>query len=70
MHTEFATNRDPEIYLDISGSYKAKVAATLAHHSHFPQGEENLDWLKELDQADGRAVDITLAQVFKKVRVW
>ena len=66
----FSTDRDPDIYIDITQVWPRKVAAVLAHKSQFPKGEENLDWLKEMDAAAGERIGVAAAEVFKSLRVW
>lgn len=66
----FSTDRDPEVYVDVSRVYDTKVAASLAHRSQFPQGEENLEWMKERDGEPGKVIGATYAETFKKMAVW
>jgi len=66
----FSTERDPDIFVDVCGVYPAKLAACLAHRSQFPQGEENLDWMKVLDQRYSQPLGVTYAEAFKQVQVW
>ncbi len=66
----FATDRDPDIYIDVEEVYAQKVAATLAHQSQFPKGEENVEWMKELDRSAAKAIGVTYAERFKEIRVW
>jgi LmbE family N-acetylglucosaminyl deacetylase len=66
----FATARDPEIVVDITGQYDAKLAACLAHRSQFPTGEASLEWMKDLDRRPGERVGVTYAETFKRVQVW
>jgi LmbE family N-acetylglucosaminyl deacetylase len=61
---------EPEIFIDVAGVYETKVAACVAHRSQFPKGEENLDWLKELDGRNGQAIGVTYAEAFKQMQVW
>jgi hypothetical protein len=42
----------------------------MAHRSQFPQGEESLEWMKELDHKAGQVIGVTYAEVFKRVDVW
>lgn len=66
----FSTDRDPDIFVDVTGVYDTKMAACLAHRSQFPQGEESLEWMKELDQRWGRIIEVTYAEAFKQMDVW
>jgi LmbE family N-acetylglucosaminyl deacetylase len=66
----FSTDRDPDIFVDVTGVYDTKLAACLAHRSQFPQGEESLQWMKELDQRRSQAIEVTFAEAFKQVEVW
>ena len=69
----FATDRDPNVYIDITGVYKSKIAACLAHHSQFPKGEESLNWMKEIDRKQAEVINdplVTYAESFKQIRVW
>lgn len=66
----FSTDRDPEIYVDVSAFYETKVAASLAHRSQFPQGEESLEWMRERDGEQGKVIDVTYAEPFKQMAVW
>ena len=66
----FATARDPEIVVDITGQYETKLAACMAHRSQFPKGEDSLEWMKDLDRKQGERVGVTYAETFKRVQVW
>jgi LmbE family N-acetylglucosaminyl deacetylase len=66
----FSTGREPEIYIDVTDPYDTKLAACMAHRSQFPKGEENLAWMKELDQKPGEVIDTPYAEVFKQIEVW
>ncbi len=66
----FATDREPDVLVDISAVYQEKVAACLAHRSQFPQGEENLDWMKEMDGERGQPAGIPYAESFKQIAIW
>jgi LmbE family N-acetylglucosaminyl deacetylase len=66
----FATERDPDIIIDVTAIYTTKLAACLAHQSQFPQGEENLDWMKEIDRQNAANQQATYAERFKEIRVW
>ena len=66
----FSTDRDPDIFIDIAATRPRKIAACLAHKSQFTQGEEGLDWLREMDAAAGTAIGVEAAESFKTLRVW
>ena len=66
----FATDRDPDIYIDVESVYPQKVTATLAHQSQCPKGEEDVNWMKELDGTTGAVIGVTYAERFKEIRVW
>jgi LmbE family N-acetylglucosaminyl deacetylase len=66
----FSTTREPDIYIDVSEVYPTKLAACMAHGSQFPKGEEDLEWMKELDCAKGGAVEVPYAEAFKHIEVW
>jgi LmbE family N-acetylglucosaminyl deacetylase len=66
----FSTTREPDIVIDISQVYDTKMAACMAHRSQFPQGEESLQWMKDMDQQHGQAIGASYAEVFKQIEVW
>ena len=66
----FATDRDPDIFVDVTDIYDTKLAGCIAHHSQFPEGEENLEWMKEIDQGLGEVIGVPYAEAFKEIRVW
>lgn len=66
----FSTDRDPDVVVDVTAVYPQKIAATLAHKSQFPNGEANLDWLKELDKRPGEKIGVKFAEQFKQIMVW
>lgn len=66
----FSTDRDPDIFVDVTGVYGTKLAACLAHRSQFPLGAENLEWMKELDQRRSQTIEVTYAEAFKQMEVW
>ncbi len=66
----FATDRDPEIFVDVSGIYDVKLAASLAHQSQFPQGEASLEWMKDLDSRRGETPGWQYVEAFKQLEVW
>jgi LmbE family N-acetylglucosaminyl deacetylase len=66
----FATDRNPDIFIDVGDVYPTKLAASMAHQSQFPKGEESLEWMKELDQQRGEVIGETYAESFKQLEVW
>ena len=66
----FSTDRDPDIYVDVTTVYPRKIAACVAHKSQFIKGEEGLDWLREMDAEAGKPVGVAAAETFKTLRVW
>lgn len=66
----FSTDRAPDIFVDISAVQGRKYDAVLAHKSQFPQGLEDLDWLRELDAEAGKPQQMQAAEAFKTLPVW
>jgi hypothetical protein len=33
-------------------------------------GEENLEWMKELDRKKGEVIDVPYAEAFKHIEIW
>ncbi len=66
----FSTDRDPDVMVDVTAVYPQKIAASLAHKSQFPEGEANLEWMKELDKNPGERIGVTYAEQFKQINVW
>jgi len=66
----FATDRQPDIFVDVTGRYPDKLAACIAHRSQFPDGEESLEWMKEIDRERGKEIDAQYAESFKEIGVW
>ena len=66
----FSTTREPDIFIDVGDAYETKLAACIAHHSQFPDGEESLEWMKELDGRRGQVIDVSYAEAFKHIEVW
>lgn len=66
----FSTDRDPDVFIDVTDVYETKLAACKAHKSQFPKGEESLSWLEEIDQHQGKSIGVQYAESFKSIRVW
>lgn len=66
----FSTDREPDIYVDVTGVYETKLAACMAHRSQFPNGPDSLKWLHEWDEEKGKAIGVARAESFKSMTVW
>lgn len=66
----FGTDREPDVYVNVSEVYAEKLHACKLHPSQFPQGEESLEWLKARDQVGGERIGVQYAEVFKTLGVW
>lgn len=66
----FSTDRDPDVWVDVTAVYPTKLAACQAHTSQFPKGEEDLEWMKELDRERGEKAGTPYAESFKQIAVW
>lgn len=66
----FATDRSPDILVDVTSAYGTKLAASVAHHSQFLDAEAGLEWMQELDEQRGRPAGFTRAEAFKQIEVW
>jgi LmbE family N-acetylglucosaminyl deacetylase len=66
----FSTDRDPDIFVDITSTQARKIAACVTHKSQFTKGEEGLDWLREMDAEAGAQIGVAAAESFKSLRVW
>jgi LmbE family N-acetylglucosaminyl deacetylase len=66
----FSTDRTPDVYVDVTAVYNNKLAVCLAHRSQFPTGEEGLQWMKEIDGRQGKAINVAYAEAFKQLDVW
>jgi LmbE family N-acetylglucosaminyl deacetylase len=63
---------NPTIFVDVTGVYEHKVAASLAHRSQFPEGDKNLDWMRNLDKlaAERAGGGMEYAEQFDQLRLW
>lgn len=63
---------NPSLFIDVSGVYDKKVGSAIAHVSQFPEGDKNLDWMRELDRAAAKRGNISgeFAEQFSELRVW
>ena len=66
----FSTDREPDVFVDVSSVYEAKLAACLAHHSQFSQGMDSLQWLQGWDEERGKAIGAARAESFRRMTVW
>lgn len=66
----FSTRRDPDIYVDVSAIYDVKLAASMAHASQFPAGEQSLEWMKDLDREAGEVIGVPFAEALRQIAVW
>lgn len=66
----FASGDDVNVCVDVTAVYQQKLDACIAHLSQFPDGEESLEWMKDLDKGRGEPFGIALAETFKEIRVW
>lgn len=66
----FSTDRDPDIYIDVTEIYPTKLAASLAHKSQFPDPEQSLDWMKKRDVERGEVIGAQYAEAFRAMGVW
>jgi LmbE family N-acetylglucosaminyl deacetylase len=64
--------REPSVFVDATKVYDRKVASALAHKSQFPKGDENLDWMRELDRAAAERAGLNdiFVEQFAQLRVW
>lgn len=66
----FSTDRQPDVFIDVTSVYNTKLAACLAHQSQFPDNLDSLQWMKDIDQAKGQKIGVTYAESFKELKVW
>jgi LmbE family N-acetylglucosaminyl deacetylase len=60
----------PDVIVDVTETHAQKAAALVAHRSQFPEGETNLEWLREWDGETGKPYGLTYAEGFRKMMVW
>jgi LmbE family N-acetylglucosaminyl deacetylase len=56
----FATEREVDVAVDVTGVYAAKLAACMAHRSQFPQGEESLTVAQSNGRGNGQSCRLWL----------
>ena len=63
---------NPAIFVDVTDIYDTKLASCRAHVSQFPEGDKNLDWMRELDKAAGKraGTEGSYVEQFETLRVW
>lgn len=61
-----------DVYVDITEVYPKKIEAAMAHASQFPNGEENLQWMRMLDSEAARqaGAEGRLYERFAQLRLW
>jgi LmbE family N-acetylglucosaminyl deacetylase len=62
----------PSVFVDVSAVYEQKVTASLAHRSQFPDGDKNLDWMRNLDRAAAERAGgaAGFVEQFDRLRLW
>lgn len=66
----FSTERDPDVFVDVTAVFPTKLAACMAHVSQFPKGEESLQWLKQMDQRSGERIGVAYAESYRRMNIW
>lgn len=66
----FGTQRQPDIFVDVTAVYHTKIAACLAHTSQFPNEAEGLEWMKEMDRERAKGMSAAYVESFKSLPVW
>jgi LmbE family N-acetylglucosaminyl deacetylase len=66
----FGTDREPDIYVDVTDVYAEKLQSCMLHFSQFPEGEASLEWLRERDRGGGERVGVEYAEIFRQLAVW
>ncbi len=63
---------DPTIFIDVTPVYKEKITASLAHKSQFPEGNKNLDWMRDLDANAAKRgnLQVKYAEQFAVIDLW
>jgi LmbE family N-acetylglucosaminyl deacetylase len=61
-----------DVYVDVTDVYPKKIEAALAHVSQFPGGEENLQWMRDLDGEAARqaGAEGRHYERFAQLRLW
>jgi LmbE family N-acetylglucosaminyl deacetylase len=60
----------PDVVIDVTVVHAQKEQALVAHRSQFPEGNTNLDWLREWDGSTGKPYGYTFAEAFRRMTVW
>lgn len=60
----------PDVIVDVSDVHAQKEQALVAHRSQFPEGQTNLDWLREWDSGTGKPFGYAFAEGFRRMTVW
>lgn len=66
----FGTEREPDIFVDVTAVYPTKIQSCLAHKSQFANEKDDLSWLKERDTAHAKDSGVTYVELFKTLNVW
>ena len=66
----FSTDREPDVFVDVSSVYETKLAACLAHRSQFSKGMDSLQWLQGWDEERGKGIGAARAESFRRMTVW
>lgn len=63
---------NPGTFVDVTDVYDKKVASAVTHKSQFPEGNKNLDWMRELDSAAAKMAGLEgrFVEQFGELRVW
>jgi LmbE family N-acetylglucosaminyl deacetylase len=63
---------EASVYVDVTDVYHMKVAAGVAHVSQFPEGDKNLDWMRQLDSMAAQAAgqEGRYLERFAALRIW
>lgn len=63
---------NPTLFVDVTAIYETKLASCRAHLSQFPEGDKNLDWMRELDKAAAKraGAEGKYMEQFDALRIW
>lgn len=68
----FFSPAEPTIFVDVTAVYEKKLASALAHKSQFPEGDKNLDWMRNLDTEAAKRGNLQTqyAEQFTLMNLW
>ncbi|MEM7332617.1 MAG: PIG-L deacetylase family protein [Chloroflexota bacterium] len=66
----FASDRDPDVLVDVTAVYPKKIAGCLAHKTQFANEKDGLQWMKDLDAGHAKEAEFEYGERFKTLRVW